>query len=266
MLDKLIETAYQMFAVYPVPQTLEACSFQPGDESQSRLRMLAVREISDDLLWRYHLATHATKASVQEVKHFLPRYLEIASHFQFEHFWIEIALSRLALVGNEWTLEERELLDAWAQAFFAHCLAQYYDNRYSPDAPHIENITDIVIMLAHGGFKLEPLLEGWLKDTNLSALLHYKDLLLWGFNEGMSSLENSFAEDDHELFATMAIWVQHPAVVKHFLRASKHAIAQHAPVLDSAHGFHCGHSHLKELEIMRHRLKEWQAVARLRAA
>jgi hypothetical protein len=265
MLNELIETAYKIFSAYPVPQTLGASLF-PGDDSQARLRVLAVREISDDLLWRYHLAYHATKTPVAEIKHFLPRYLEIVSHFQFGHFWTEIALNRLRLIENEWTLEERELLDIWASTFFAHCLSQYRDGTFSPDAPHIENIADIIIMLAHGGFALEPLLDSWAKNESLSALLHYKDLLLWGFNASMTALENSFAEDDHELFTTLAIWVQHPGVVKHFLQESKQAIEQHEPVLNRAHGFHGGRSHLEELEITQQRLKKWQKVSKLRVA
>jgi hypothetical protein len=265
MLDKIIETAYRIFAAYPVPQTLEA-SLPPGDESPARLRVLDVREISDELLWRYHLASHAAKAPAEEVKHFLPRYLEIVSHFQFEHFWTEIALNRLALIGDEWTLEERELLDNWAKAFFAHCLSQYHDDKFSPAAPHIENIADIIIMLAHGGFSLAPLLESWAKDESLAALLHYKDLLLWGFNEGMSSLENSFAEDDQALFSTLAIWVQQPDVVEHFLRVSEQASAQHEPVLDRAHALHGGSSHLEELGSTQQRLREWQKVSKLRVA
>jgi hypothetical protein len=219
---------------------------------------MAVREIPDELLWRYHFAAHAEKTSVGEVKHFLPRYLDIVSHFQFEHFWTEVALDRLTLAKENWTVEERALLATWAQAFFAHCLSRYHDRELAPDAPYIENIVDIVIMLAHGGFDLHPLLDDWSRDWRLSALLHFKDLLLWGFSKDMNALENSFAADDQALCATLRDWVWRPDVMAHFIAKCDRVIDGDDPLLDMAHECHAGRGHREEIRSMRQKLKEWQ--------
>ncbi|MDR2260938.1 MAG: hypothetical protein LBE06_08455 [Azoarcus sp.] len=257
MLNDLVESAYRMFAAYPAPENLGcSCPLCKLGESQSRLKALAVRDIPDELLWHYHFTAHAEKTPVAEIKHFLPRYLEIVSRFQFEHFWTEIALSHLIFAGSAWTAEERALLETWARAFFAHCLSRYYDRELFPDAPYIENIVDIIIMLAHGAFDVLPLLDDWCKDSRLSALLHFKDLLLWGFNKDMNALENSFAEDDQALLETLSDWVWQPDVAAHFIKACDRAIAKPEPILAMANGFHAERTHLEELEIVRQRLRQ----------
>ncbi|MDR1854230.1 MAG: hypothetical protein LBR05_04915 [Azoarcus sp.] len=261
MLDDLLETAYRTFAPYPAPETLGCqCPLCRLEESQSRLRAMAVREIPDELLWRYHFIPHADKASVGEIKHFLPRYLEIVSKFQFDHFWAEVALDRLKFVNGEWTDEERALLDDWARAFFSCCLSRYYDHDVAPTAPHIENIVDIVIMLAHGNFDLSPLLEVWVEDSGLPALLHYKDLLLWGFSGDMSVLENSFAADDEGLCASLGGWARRPEVVAHFIARCDWALGGGDPLLDAVHECHGGVTHRAELETLRNKLVEWQRL------
>lgn len=261
MLNDIVETAYKTFAAYPAPENLGcSCPLCRLGESHGRLRTMAVREIPDELLWRYHFAAHAEKTQVVEVKHFLPRYLEIISHFQFEHFWTEVALDRLSLAKGEWTAEEWSLLETWARAFFAHCLLQYHDREFSPRAPYIENIVDIITMLAHGGFDIRPLLEGWGKNSSLTAVLHFKDLLLWGFNEDMSALENSFAADDQSLCATLSDWARQPDVIAHFLGECDRALAGREPILNAAHACHCGRTHLEELEAVRQKLKGWQRL------
>ncbi|MDR2093142.1 MAG: hypothetical protein LBP58_07505 [Azoarcus sp.] len=259
MLEDIVETAYRTFAAYTAPEDSGCqCPLCRLGESHKRLRAMAVREIPDELLWRYHFAAHGEKTSVREIKHFLPRYLEIVSHFQFDHFWAEIALNRLSLAKDEWTLEEHALLKTWAQAFFAHCLSQYYDRDFAPDAPYIENIVDLIIMLAHGNFDLGPLLDDWSRDTRLPALLHFKDLLLWGFNKDMSALENSFAADDQPLCAMLADWVRQPGVAAHFIAACDKAIEGSEPILDMAHACHAGRAHREEIRSVRQKLRKWQ--------
>jgi hypothetical protein len=259
MLKDLVETVYRTFATYPAPDVAGCqCPLCRLGESHKRLRTMAVREIPDELLWRYHFAAHGEMTPVGEVKHFLPRYLEIVSRFQFEHFWTEIALNRLTLAKGEWTSEEQALLENWARTFFAHCLSQYHDRDFSPDAPYIENIVDIIIMLAHGNFDLRPLLDDWGRDERLSALLHFKDLLLWGFNKDLSALENSFATDDKTLCAMLVDWARQPGVAAHFIAACDKAIAGSDPILDMAHNCHAGRAHREELRSVRQRLQEWR--------
>ena len=219
---------------------------------------MAVREIPDELLWRYHFAAHVEKTPVAEVKHFLPRYLEIVSRFQFEHFWTEVALDRLSLARGEWTAEEWALLESWSRAFFAHCLSQYHDRVVSPNVPYIENIVDIIIMLAHGDFDICSLLDDWGRDARLSALLHFKDLLLWGFSGDMSTLENSFAADDHGLFSLLSGWVRKPGVIAHFSTGFEAALAGNEAILATAHACHAGRTHREELRTALRKLREWQ--------
>lgn len=261
MLHDIIETAYRTFAAYPAPESLGCqCPLCRLGESHRRLRTMSVREIPDELLWRYHLAAHAERTPVGEVKHFLPRYLEIVSHFQFQHFWTEIALDRLTFARETWTAEEQALLSTWAQAFFAQCLSQYHDRDFAPDAPYIENIVDIIIMLAHGGFDLRPLLDDWSEDRRLSALLHFKDLLLWGFNKDMSVLENSFAADDPALCCMLRDWIRQPDVMAHFIARCDQVADGNEPILDMAHECHGGRGHREELRSARLKLGDWQRL------
>ncbi|MDR0673673.1 MAG: hypothetical protein LBF93_08470 [Zoogloeaceae bacterium] len=268
-LDDLIDNAYRLFAAYPAPGELLACTHCMVVAEQEQARALAVRNIPAELFWRYHHAAYMGRTPLQEVKHFLPRYLDLISRFQEEGaLCLETALTRLPRIDykeggaltysrldpGEWKPEEFSLLHAWARTFFSHCLSQYHDYKLFPGAPPIEAIDDILIMFAHGGFDLSPLLCLWEEDHRLTALLHAKDLLLWGFNEAGTAMENPFAEDDPELCATLMNWLRTAKVRARFRQGCETALARQAPVLDMAHGFHAGRTHREELKIMRQRL------------
>ncbi|MDR3158130.1 MAG: hypothetical protein LBU11_03795 [Zoogloeaceae bacterium] len=271
-LEDLVELAYRLFAAYPAPEKLAACEHCMGMEAQERVRTTAVRDIPADLFWRYHFAALDDKRMpLGEVKYFLPRYLDLISRFEEGSVGFEGALTHLPpetyrhkekfttlysrLNPDDWKAEEFTLLNAWAKAFFSRCLSQYYDYDLFPDVPRIESIDEMLIMLAHGGFDLSPLLDLWAEDHRLTALLHAKDLLLWGFNEEMTAMENAFAENDEALCATLSGWLQTAKVCAHFRQGCENALARQDPILEMAHGFHAGRTHREELEIMRQRLR-----------
>jgi hypothetical protein len=265
-LEDLVERAYRLFAANPAPEALTACEHCMGMEAQECVRTTAVRDIPADLFWCYHHAAHGD-TPLGEVKHFLPRYLDFISRFEERHTSFELMLTRLSqthekfgvityrrLNPEEWKAEEFALLDAWAKAFFSRCLSQYHDYNLFPDVPFTDSIADILIMFAHGGFDLSPLLGLWTEDHRLTALLHAKDLLLWGFNEEMTIMTNAFAEDDEALCATLSDWLRTAKVRARFRQECENALARQDPILEMRH--ECGRLHREELEIMRQRLRD----------
>ena len=262
MLDEIVENVYRAFAAYPAPEhETYSGPLCRNPETQIRLKAMSVREIPDELLFQYHLAADVTAAPVDEIKHFLPRYLDIVSRFQFDHFWVETALDRLTAANDAWTEEEQSLLVEWAQAYFKQCLASYPDSKQGRPRCVIENIVDILIMLARGHFDVKPLLESWAGEGSLAALLHYKDLVLWGFNKNMTRLENSFADGDDALFETLIGWVKRPDVVVHFYAGCKKAIASKASLLDANNRAN-DKAHRDDLKLLRTRLGKWRKSGR----
>ena len=74
----------------------------------------------------YNDGAHSEKTPLAELKHFLPRYLELVSQFDFPSHSAEIALKRLkSLNQTAWSEGELNLLTAFASDYFRYCLSMY---------------------------------------------------------------------------------------------------------------------------------------------
>lgn len=202
MLKEIIDSAYEIFSKYRANRPLDVCTECCMDiAEEAKLASLPVGQIPVELLSNYNDSAKPEKTSIEEVKHFLPRYLELISEFNFPTHSAELSFSRLVPFDRiEWTESEFEILGIFAKEFFKHCLSIY------PIPSFNDRIDTILIMFSRAKFDINSLLGIWEETDNLESILHFKDLYFNGFNMRKTKLSNSFA--DGELNEVLSKWIE----------------------------------------------------------
>jgi hypothetical protein len=222
VLQQTVEKAYQLFAAYHAKTPLDICTagccMDPAEAAL--LASLPVREIPVDLLRLYTNGAKSDSTPPTEVKHFLPRYLELIAQFDIPSHSVEIVLRQLSCLSpTDWKPDEQQLLTDFAHIFGAHCLSIY-------PLPEGETIDNFLIMFHLGGFDLDPLLRLWERTYGETALWHYRDLALLGFkhHKAMPTLQNDFSI--HPLAQILHAWAFSTSVKAHFSAAIETAILE----------------------------------------
>ncbi len=191
VLSEIIEQSYSLFAMYHPSRPLDICTdccMTP--EEEGKLAGLPVREIPRDLLSYYNDGAKPEKTRIEEIKHFLPRYLDLIGNFQFPTHSTELSFSRLIpFEKNEWSKEELDVLLRFNSSFFKHCLTLY------PIPSFSDEIDTILIMFWRAGFNIAELLTIWEDDKTLVGTLHFRDLYFHSFEEyNPTKLSSGFAD------------------------------------------------------------------------
>lgn len=188
-MNSIIQEAYQLFQPYKAVVPLDICTdCCMASNDANLLANLPVKEIPKNLLMEYNDGAATAKTPIDELKHFLPKYLELIWNFDFPSHSTEIALKRLAPFNlTEWTATELNFLERFALVFFNRCLSIY-------PLPE-EDIDSILIMFWRGQFQLTELLNSWQAETSLSSTLHFVDLYLEGFKRNPLKMSNSFGDE-----------------------------------------------------------------------
>jgi len=199
----IVDKAYEMFSKYRADRPLDVCTdCCMKIEDEGRLASLTVRQIPVDLLSEYNDSAKPDKTRIEEVKHFLPRYLDLISEYKFPTHSAELSFSRLSPFDkSEWTEKELDLLENFAKDFFIQTLQTY------PIPSFGDKIDTILIMFWRADFDLVGLLRVWEQTVTLQSVLHFNDLYFQGFNEhNRSELSNSFG--DKELSNILSNWIE----------------------------------------------------------
>lgn len=207
-MESIINKAYRLFKNYKTSESLDVCTIEDccmKKANEVLLRSLSVNNIPKDLLQEYNDGASSGKTPIDELKHFLPRYFELISQFQFPSHSVEIALRRLKpFFKEEWSSKELEFLLEFSKEFFKYCLSIY-------PLPEYETIDSILLMFWYGQFQIENLLDVWKYDISLSSTLHFKDLYMRGFKiTNSDKMNNAFAEK--EISQVLRDWVDNKEV------------------------------------------------------
>lgn len=174
-LHELIEAAYVLFAPYTLGTTLSVCkACCVSDAQEQALLRTPLHEASPQVLSDGFFGSARDNSDQErwEMKHFLPRVLELATQFEFAVHSVEITLLRLDLdQPTHWPAAERQLLATFACTYFEACLALY-------PLPEGHQLCDILLMFGLAQFDLTPLLHSWATANTLTSLAHLADLLL----------------------------------------------------------------------------------------
>ncbi|MGI4872422.1 MAG: hypothetical protein ACRYFX_14740 [Janthinobacterium lividum] len=193
-LNTLVKAAYELFAPYTIGKTLQLCkACCVTDAEEKALVETPLRQVSRDLMQNsyYESARNGSDRELWEMKHFLPRVLELVTNFEFPCHSTEITFTRLDLNKPEkWTGEEIRLLQDFALAFFNNCLIQY-------PLPSGDDLIDIVIMFGSAHFDLTDLLQAWENAATPASVLHLTRLVLYdvqNLGPKYAALVNPFSE------------------------------------------------------------------------
>lgn len=229
--QEVIDAAYELFALYTVGATLEVCKVCcVSDAEEQELLRTPLRTVSGEVLnaGYFYSAYSYSEREHWEMKHFLPRLLELVAQFDFPMHSTEITLARLELHRPAaWPAPERALLQNFAEAFFAECLSQY-------PLPDGSSLTEILIMFGLGHFDLTQLLAAWAAAHSRSSALHTKDFLLheiWLGRAGHHKLQNPFSEP--HINAAIAAWLNETPTAQRLASQLEHHIL-HDSTLDDA--------------------------------
>ncbi|RZJ92837.1 MAG: hypothetical protein EOO60_06840 [Hymenobacter sp.] len=196
-LQAIISEAYTLFSPYTIGNTLDVCKACCITDAEEReLVSTPLHTVSSDLFFRayYESARRYTPRELWEMKHFLPRILELVSEYDFPTYAVEITLLRLNLdQPAAWAKPELkpelDLLMAFAFAYFQQSLAQY-------PLPSGDSLESILVMFGIAHFDLAPLLSAWAASDTPTSLLHLKDLLCYWVElapDGSAQFTNPFA-------------------------------------------------------------------------
>lgn len=211
MLTEIIDKSYGLFAKYHANGQLDICTnCCMSPDAAVKLASLPVREIPKDLLAEYNDGAKPYKTRVEEIKHFLPRYLDLVAQFEFPTHSAELSFSRLVPFNqNEWTKEELDLLYQFPKEYVKHCLSIY------PIPSFNDSIDNILIMLWKAGFNINELLTIWENEQTNESALHFRDLHFHGFNK-YNQIKLSSAFGDKELADILRIWLETETVKQNF--------------------------------------------------
>jgi len=214
-LDDIIADSYRIFATYKIDGSLDICTHccMPK-ENERLLARLPVKEIPRDLLSEYNDGAWSMNTEAPEFKHFLPRYFDLIRQMDFPSHSAEIALYRLKPFDkSEWTTEELDNINAFAKAFFAHCLTIY-------PLPDFLKLDAILIMFWKGQFEVQPLLDIWARTKTDESIAHFRDLIFYMFKDSRRPvLDNPFGEDQDALAELMYEWQSQAHVKANFMEA-----------------------------------------------
>lgn len=196
----LIEKAYKVFEKYKIGKTLNICTFCcVTPESMKELINTPLRSVSSELINRgyYQSARNYSDEELLEMKHFLPRVLELVSNFEFPYDIPELVFDRLNLDQSEkWPEEEIELLEQFAILHFDQTLKVYKEKEEDPLGKR--GISRCLIMFGASHFDLNPILSIWENDTSATSLLYFKDLILYEIEYNVQNpykLKNTFSTE-----------------------------------------------------------------------
>lgn len=210
VLQQIIGKAYALFAPYTMGANLDVCKACCVSDAEERaLLRTPLRTVSAAVLdaGYFSSARSGSEREHWELKHFLPRLLELVTQFDFPVHSTEITFSRLQLHHPaKWPAPERALLQHFAETFFTQCLGQY-------PLPDGTSLTEMLIMFGQGHFDLARLLTAWAAARTPSSALHTKDFLLREIHFGRlggHELQNPFSEP--HINAAVAAWLNEPSV------------------------------------------------------
>ncbi len=228
MLKEIIDKSYGLFAKYYPAGQLEICTdccMTP--EAAAKLASLPVKQIPKDLLAQYNDGAKPEKTTIEEVKHFLPRYFELVGQFEFPTHSAELSFSRLIPFDKtEWTKDELELLNQFPIEYFKYCLSIY------PIPSFNDKVDAILIMLYKAGFEIKNLLTIWENEKTKESALHFRDLHFHGFDQyNLTKLFSAFG--DKELADILRNWLDTETVKQNFADTIEQLILENNDLEDT---------------------------------
>lgn len=131
-LQETIEQIYTTFASYPLRHPIEGCLHCVSREDQERIASKPLRELTEEDLLRYTHKALTTWGEVNDLKHFLPRMLELVAFYRFPY--LDYICSKLSYADfRAWPASERQPIMALVSQLWDVSLRDLPQSPSSPD-------------------------------------------------------------------------------------------------------------------------------------
>ena len=161
-LDQAVEALYATFAGFPLGR-VAGCPHCVGDDDQRAIRRVPLRRLTGDDLDRYAVKALSTWGDADDLRHFLPRLLELAAHGDLTAD-VDIVVGKLRLAQWPlWPADQRDAVEAFAGAWWRRTLATF-------PAPDVA--ATVLRAVAQATDDLSPFLSAWLDPPTESAARH----------------------------------------------------------------------------------------------
>ncbi len=122
-LDEAVHALYEAFKKYNTRHHPEGCPCCVGDDDKRRLFSRPLKELTSDDLERFARKALTTWGTVEDLKHFLPRLLDLVPTDDCPSFDREVLLGKLRLAGwRTWPENERKAIESFLAAVWWNCL------------------------------------------------------------------------------------------------------------------------------------------------
>ena len=153
-----VDDLYRVFARYSRPETIDYCEHCQDPNDLRPLLDKDLKHLSAEDLDVYVASVPHTVGSVEDLKHYLPRILELLPADDFMATSSSVALKLVDAEWRSWPADETRAIESYFLAFWIE------QRRLSYQA------ADALRAMAHLFDTLEPLLADWVEDPSLGAL------------------------------------------------------------------------------------------------
>jgi hypothetical protein len=209
-----VQRAYEVFGRYKAPNgPLNVCTSccMPA-ELEREMRALPLRQLTARHFYAYCIGAMGDLVQpADEVRYFLPRWLELVAAGEETHHSMELTFDRVGRCPEgSFTAEEVGVLEQFMQACFDHHLNGAGRCGCGSDP------LSLLIMADAGGLAPTPLLEHWLMHPGPVSTAQFVRSTYWDFWPQLR-LANPFAEDRAQLQADFKNWILSPATKAAFM-------------------------------------------------
>ena len=164
--EKAIENLYNVFSAYPLKKQ-EACPCCHSEEDLRKVTTRPLRELNNQDLFTFYSDVLTTWGDVEDLKHFLPRLLDLqwSSEDEDETDFFMICLKLKDADWFDWPMEERTAISEFFRASWRQilCSESFQGESWQPEIrvflDCLETCTDI-----------NPFLEYWANQQNLGSI------------------------------------------------------------------------------------------------
>ena len=195
-----------MFARYDLHGPVRGCPCCTSDADDRRLRAKPLRDLSGDDLSKLAFEAVALFGTVEDLKHFLPRMLEVATrHQRVGNTDFEIMCGTLGQAGlGNWPAAERTAVEQYLGSLWDNVLSNY------PSTPDVDSCLCGIGRVVDD---LTPYLDVWLQNTSVPALRQLAEYV--DENAQYDPLRNPFWADRSPQMRQVIAWLRQHALSAH---------------------------------------------------
>jgi hypothetical protein len=221
-LEAAIEGLYSAFESYPLPRFTNpcACCHSPI-EADAKLRSKPLRLLEAEDLRDYASDAINVWGDVLELKHFLPRILELLATTDrptYDFVDPQMVLNKLLYAHwREWPADEQASVEHYLQTLWRIVVS------YPPAPDSIDDIEGWLCAIAQCEDDLSVYLDMWIAVESLTASLALASFLrMSAILSSKNAGRNAFWSGRDEQYRQLSAWVKTPAVKEKLQRAIEH--------------------------------------------